>query len=54
MYVFADRQVPETVLRALRWHPPAFRQRVFGVCRSGWSGLNSHNPWARVLRLFIQ
>jgi mannose-1-phosphate guanylyltransferase len=44
-----NRQVPKSVLRALRWHPPAFRQRVFGVCRSGWSGLNSPQSVARVL-----
>jgi len=44
-----NRQVPKSVLRALRWHPPAFGQRVFGVCRSGWSGLNSPQSVARVL-----
>jgi mannose-1-phosphate guanylyltransferase len=44
-----NRQVPKSVLRALRWHPPAFRQRVLGVCRSGWSGLNSPQSVARVL-----
>jgi mannose-1-phosphate guanylyltransferase len=35
------RHVPRAVLNSLRWHPPAFRQRVVSVCRSGWSGLNS-------------
>jgi hypothetical protein len=43
-----NRQVPKSVLRALRWHPPAFRQRAFGVFRSGWSGLNSPHSVARI------
>ncbi|HEY0803072.1 MAG TPA: hypothetical protein VGD54_19710 [Steroidobacteraceae bacterium] len=36
-----NRGVPPAVLHSLRWHPPAFPQRVFGVFSSGWSGLKS-------------
>jgi hypothetical protein len=36
-----NRGVPAAVLNSLRWHPPAFPQRVFVVFSSGWSGLNS-------------
>lgn len=36
-----NRGVPPAVLHSLRWHPPAFPQRVFNVCNSGWSGLKS-------------
>lgn len=43
-----NREASRAVLRALRWHPPAFRQRVIGVCRSGWSGLNSPQSVARM------
>jgi hypothetical protein len=33
----------------LRWHPPAFPQRVFGVYKSGWSGLHTPRSVARTL-----
>jgi hypothetical protein len=42
--------VPPAVLHSLRWHPPAFAQRVFGVCRSGWSGLKSPRSVAHMVR----
>ena len=44
-----NRRAPKSVLRALRWHPPAFRQRVVSVTRCGWSGLNSPQSVARVV-----
>jgi mannose-1-phosphate guanylyltransferase len=44
-----DRNVPKSILNSLRWRPPAFKQRVFGVCRSGWSSLNSPQAVARML-----
>jgi mannose-1-phosphate guanylyltransferase len=44
-----DRHVPKSILNSLRWRPPAFRQRVFGVCGSGWSSLNSPQAVARML-----
>jgi len=34
----------------LRWHPLAFPQRVFGVYRSGWSGLHTPAEVARLVR----
>jgi hypothetical protein len=40
--------VPSSVLRSLRWCPPAFQQRVMGVCRAGWSGLRSPRSVARM------
>jgi hypothetical protein len=33
----------------LRWHPPAFPQRVFGVYKSGWSGLHTPRSVARTM-----
>lgn len=42
-----NRGVPPAVLHSLRWHPPAFPQRVFSVCNSGWSGLKSPQAVAR-------
>jgi hypothetical protein len=42
------RGVPSAVLRSLRWCPPAFQQRVMGVCRAGWSGLKSPRSAARM------
>ncbi len=36
------------VLKSLRWAPPAFPQRVFAVCDSGWSGLKSPHAVARI------
>jgi mannose-1-phosphate guanylyltransferase len=44
-----DRNVPKSILNSLRWRPPAFKQRVFGVFRSGWSSLNSPQSVARML-----
>jgi hypothetical protein len=44
---FHNRQ-PGAVLKLLRWHPPAFAQRVFTVCDSGWSGLRSPHAVARI------
>jgi hypothetical protein len=44
------RHVSPAVLHSLRWHPPACRQRVLGVCRSGWSGLKSSQSFARAIR----
>jgi mannose-1-phosphate guanylyltransferase len=44
-----DRHVPKSILNSLRWRPPAFRQRVFGVCGSGWSSLNSPQAVARMM-----
>jgi hypothetical protein len=43
-----NRGVPAAVLHSLRWYPPAFPQRVFSVCNSGWSGLKSGRAIARV------
>ena len=43
-----NREAAKSVLRALRWHPPAFGQRAMGVYRSGWSGLNSPQSVARI------
>jgi mannose-1-phosphate guanylyltransferase len=37
-----------TVPKSLRWHPPAFPQRVYTVCDSGWSGLKSPHAVARI------
>jgi hypothetical protein len=44
-----NRGVPPAVLHSLRWHPPAFPQRVFGVRGSGWSGLRSPRSVARMV-----
>ena len=44
-----DRNVPKSILNSLRWCPPAFKQRVFGVCRSGWSSLNSPRAVSQML-----
>lgn len=43
-----NRGVPPAVLNSLRWHPPAFPQRVFSVSSSGWSGLKSPQSTARM------
>jgi len=45
-----NRGVPPAVLNSLRWHPPAFPQRVFSVSSSGWSGLKSPQSTARMSR----
>lgn len=34
---------------SLRWRPSTFRQRVIGVCHSGWSGLKSPQAVARMI-----
>jgi hypothetical protein len=34
---------------SLRWRPSAFRQRVIGVCHSGWSGLKSPRSVTRMV-----
>ena len=47
-----NRGVPRAVLHSLRWHPPAFPQRVFGVCGSGWSGLKTARSVARMVDYF--
>jgi hypothetical protein len=44
-----NRGVPAAVVHSLRWHPTAFPQRVFGVRRSGWSGLKSPRSVARMI-----
>jgi mannose-1-phosphate guanylyltransferase len=49
-----DRNVPKSILNSLRWRPPAFKQRVFGVCSSGWSSLSSPQAVARMLDYSIQ
>lgn len=41
-------RIPGSVQKSLRWHPPAFPQRVFTVCDSGWSGLKSPQAVARI------
>ncbi len=43
--------MPGSVLKPLRWQPPAFPQRVFTVCDSGWSGLKSPHAVARVAEI---
>jgi len=40
--------MPASLLKLLRWHPPALPQRVFTVCDSGWSGLRSPQAVARI------
>lgn len=37
-----------SVLKSLRWDPPAFPQRVFTVYDSGWSGLKSPHAVVRI------
>jgi mannose-1-phosphate guanylyltransferase len=44
-------RVPGSVLKLLRWQPPAFPQRVFTVCDSGWSGLKSPHAVARIAEI---
>jgi mannose-1-phosphate guanylyltransferase len=39
---------PAALPASLRWRPSAFRQRVIGVCHSGWSGLKSPQAVARL------
>jgi len=40
---------PPALPESLRWRPSAFRQRVIGVCHSGWSGLKSPRAVARMV-----
>jgi mannose-1-phosphate guanylyltransferase len=40
---------PRALPDSLRWRPSAFRQRVVGVCHSGWSGLKSPQSVARMV-----
>jgi mannose-1-phosphate guanylyltransferase len=40
---------PLAMPESLRWRPSAFRQRVIGVCHSGWSGLKSPRAVARMV-----
>jgi mannose-1-phosphate guanylyltransferase len=40
---------PPALPHSLRWRPSAFRQRVIGVCHSGWSGLKSPQSVARMV-----
>ena len=44
-----NRADPPTLPDSLRWRPSAFRQRVIGVCHSGWSGLKSPQAVARMV-----
>jgi hypothetical protein len=44
-----NRGIRPAVLHSMRWRPQAFRQRVFGVCHSGWSGLKSPQSVARMV-----
>jgi mannose-1-phosphate guanylyltransferase len=34
-----QERMSRPILKSLRWSPPAFPQRAFAVCDSGWSGL---------------
>jgi mannose-1-phosphate guanylyltransferase len=43
-----QHRVPGAVLKSLRWRPPAFPQRVFTVCDSGWSSLKSPQAVIRI------
>jgi len=42
------REVSRSVLRSLRWWPPAFPQRAFPVYRCGWKGLHTVRAVARI------
>jgi hypothetical protein len=44
-----NRGEPPALPDSLRWRPSAFRQRVIGVCNSGWSGLKSPQAVARMV-----
>jgi mannose-1-phosphate guanylyltransferase len=39
---------------SLRWRPSAFRQRVIGVCQSGWSGLKSPQAVGRMVDFLLR
>jgi hypothetical protein len=45
----ANKGDPAALPESLRWRPSAFRQRVIGVCHSGWSGLKSPQAVARMV-----
>jgi hypothetical protein len=45
----ANKGDPPALPESLRWRPSAFRQRVIGVCHSGWSGLKSPQAVARLV-----
>jgi hypothetical protein len=45
----ASKGDPSALPESLRWRPSAFRQRVIGVCHSGWSGLKSPQAVARMI-----
>jgi len=45
---------PPALPESLRWRPSAFRQRVIGVCRSGWSGLKSPQAVARMVEFLCR
>lgn len=44
-----NKNDPPGLPHSLRWRPSAFRQRVIGVCHSGWSGLKSPQSVARMV-----
>jgi mannose-1-phosphate guanylyltransferase len=41
--------VPNTVLKSLKWSPPALPQRVLTLCQAGWSGLKSPQEVTRIM-----
>jgi hypothetical protein len=43
-----QERMSRPILKSLRWSPPAFPQRAFAVCDSGWSGLKSPHAAARI------
>jgi mannose-1-phosphate guanylyltransferase len=43
-----SRNIPSTIIRALRWHAPSLAQRALLVRGCGWSTLNSAHAVARV------
>ena len=45
---------PPALPESLRWRPSAFRQRVIGVCHSGWSGLKSPQAVARMVEFLCR
>jgi len=49
-----NRGDPPALPESLRWRPSAFRQRVIGVCHSGWSGLKSPRAVARMIEFLCR
>jgi hypothetical protein len=49
-----DKYDPPGLPNSLRWRPSAFRQRVIGVCHSGWSGLKSPQAVARMVEFLCR